>query len=81
MRDTGTDRFTPRLRPGDMDMPQRPWVDDFPAGYMKRGMHLLPRQGDRAPWLNTQCYSEDKKLMREPLVQDGTLHFESSQAG
>ncbi|MEE2768726.1 MAG: NAD(P)/FAD-dependent oxidoreductase, partial [Actinomycetota bacterium] len=36
MTETGTTRCTPRLRPEDAGMPERPWIDDFPAGYMKR---------------------------------------------
>ena len=48
MRNTGTDTATPRLRPSDLDMPRRPFIDDFPAGYMQRMMPMLPKQGDRA---------------------------------
>ena len=33
---------TPRLRPRDRDMPQRPWIDDFSSGYMQRMMPMLP---------------------------------------
>jgi len=77
MRATGTDRCTPRLRPSDRDMPERPWIDDFSSGYMQRAMHMLPRQGDRAPWLNTQRYSQDKKLIGEAPVDDGVMHFEA----
>jgi cation diffusion facilitator CzcD-associated flavoprotein CzcO len=76
MRETGSDRCTPRLRPSDRDMPERPWIEDFSSGYMQRAMHLMPRQGDRAPWLNTQRYSEDKKLFREDPVDDGVMQFE-----
>ena len=57
---TGTTQCTPRLRPSDLDMPERPFIDDFSAGYMQRVMPLLPRQGDREPWLNTQSYDADK---------------------
>ena len=80
MRDTGTDRCTPRLRPADEGMPGRPWIDDFPAGYMQRAMHLFPKQGDRAPWLNTQRYSQDKKLFRDGPMEDGVMSFESSES-
>ena len=78
MRETSTDRCTPRLRPDDRAMPARPWIDDFPAGYIKRALPLLPRQGDRAPWLNTQHYASDKKLLREGPIEDGVLTFESN---
>ena len=75
MRDTGTDQCTPRLRPSDRDMPERPWIDDFSAGYMQRMMPKMPKQGDRAPWLNTQRYSKDKKLLGNASVDDGVMQF------
>ncbi len=75
MRDTGTTTATPRLRPSDADMPRRPWIDDFPAGYMQRMMPMLPKQGDRAPWLNTQSVSKDKKLIGKADVDDGVMIF------
>ena len=75
MRTTGTVVCTPRLRPSDRDMPERPWIDGFPAGYMERSMPLLPRQGDREPWLNTQRYSQDVALIRRAPVDDGVMQF------
>ncbi|MEZ5166569.1 MAG: hypothetical protein R2695_08750 [Acidimicrobiales bacterium] len=80
MRLTGTDVCTPRLRPSDHDMPRRPYIDDFSAGYMQRMMPMLPKQGDRAPWLNTQRYSEDKKLFREGPLDDGVMQFTRAPA-
>lgn len=77
MRDTGMVQCTPRLRTSDADMPPRPYIDDFSAGYMQRMMPMLPKQGDRAPWLNTQRYSEDKKLFRDGPLEDGVMQFES----
>ena len=75
MRKTDTTQCTPRLRASDHDMPPRPWVDDFPGGYMNRVMPLLPRQGDRAPWLNTQDYRKDVKLLGKAPVEDGVMEF------
>lgn len=75
MRDTGTTTATPRLRPSDADMPRRPWVDDFSAGYMRRMMPMLPKQGDREPWVNTQDYKADRKLLGEAPVDDGVMTF------
>ena len=75
MAETGTNVCTPRLRPSDRDMHQRPWIDDFSAGYMQRVMPRLPKQGDRDPWVNTQSYSRDKKLFRKSPVADGVMHF------
>jgi cation diffusion facilitator CzcD-associated flavoprotein CzcO len=74
LRDTGTDECTPRLRPSDRSMPERPWIDDFSAGYMQRMMPMLPKQGDREPWINPQRYAVDRKLFRQP-VDDGVMRF------
>ncbi len=75
MRETGTTQCTPRLRPSDYDMVPRPFIDDFPAGYIKRAMHLLPRQGDREPWLNTQNYLRDRKFIGRQPVDDDVMEF------
>jgi cation diffusion facilitator CzcD-associated flavoprotein CzcO len=75
MRDTGTDQCTPRLRPGDHDMVPRPFIDDFSANYMQRVMPMLPKQGDREPWVNTQSYSADRKLIAKAPVDDGVMQF------
>jgi monooxygenase len=75
LRDTGTDICVPRLRPSDRDMPARPWIDDFSSGYMQRMMPMLPKQGDRAPWLNPQRYSRDKRLLGSGPVDDGVMQF------
>ncbi len=66
---------TPRLRSEDRDMPARKWITEFSSGYMQRVMHMFPKQGDKAPWLNTQNYSEDKKLLATREVDDGVLQF------
>jgi monooxygenase len=75
MRATATDQCTPRLRDSDTDMPERPWIDDFSAGYMQRAMHLMPRQGDREPWINPQDYKRDKEMFRKSPLDDGVMQF------
>ncbi|WCO66032.1 NAD(P)/FAD-dependent oxidoreductase [Iamia majanohamensis] len=79
MRATGTDTSVPRLRPSDRAMPERPWIDDFSAGYMQRMMPMLPKQGDREPWVNTQRYDADRKLIAKAPVDDGVLRFTHSR--
>jgi cation diffusion facilitator CzcD-associated flavoprotein CzcO len=74
MTGTGTDHCTPRLRDTDREMPSRPWIDQFSSGYVQRALHLLPRQGDREPWINPQTYARDQKLFRTP-VDDGVMRF------
>ena len=78
MRDTGTDYCVPRLRPTDAGMPRRPWIDDFSAGYMRRVMPMMPKQGDRPPWLNTQRHHEDVKLITKAPIDDGVMQFHTA---
>jgi hypothetical protein len=80
MDETACRQCTPRLHGGDRDMPARKWITDFSSGYMQRVMHLFPKQGDKAPWLNTQNYVEDRKLLSERAVDDGVLQFSNPAA-
>jgi cation diffusion facilitator CzcD-associated flavoprotein CzcO len=50
------------LRPEDVEMPLREWIDpeNFDPGYMMRGMHLLPKRGDKPEWQHTQDYWTEK---------------------
>jgi len=79
MKETGTDQCTPRLRSSDRDMPERPWIDGFTPGYIQRMIHRLPKQGDRAPWINTQHYSQDKKMFLKSPIDDGVMQFTKSR--
>lgn len=74
----GVRQCTPHLRPDEQNMPTRPWVEDFSSGYMQRSMHLFPKQGDREPWLNTQNYKRDRKMIRRDALEDGALIFDNS---
>jgi cation diffusion facilitator CzcD-associated flavoprotein CzcO len=75
MDELGMRQCTPALADDEREMPQRPWIEDFSSGYMQRKMHLMPRQGDHAPWVNTQNYAADKKMVRRSRLDDGTLRF------
>ena len=58
MKKKGATMVTPRLRPEDKDMPLSDWMDpeNFNPGYLMRGMHLLPKKGDKPEWQHTQDY-------------------------
>ena len=79
MTETDTVQCTPRLRPSDRTMPERPWIDGFSAGYMQRVMHRFPKQGDREPWINPQSYSADKQMFRKGDIDDGVMQFERAK--
>jgi hypothetical protein len=69
----------PRLRESDRDMALRPWVDpeDFNPGYLARGMHLLPRQGELDPWRHEQDYPLDRERLAGADLDDGSLAFDA----
>jgi hypothetical protein len=69
------ERAVPRV--ADPDMPRRPYIVDFPAGYMQRKLHLYPKQGPKAPWIASQSYAYDKKVLLGPKaeIDDGVIEF------
>ncbi len=71
----GLRQCQPCLRDEDQKMPTRSFIDNFSPGYLERVMHLLPKQGDRQPWLNLQNYQQDKKMLRYGPIEDGVLRF------
>lgn len=77
----GVRQCTPRLRADDLTMPTRPFIENFSSGYVQRNMHLLPKQGDREPWVNPQNYRRDKKLLLRDSIEDGVLVFDNDAVG
>ena len=80
MAELGSVSVTPRLRPVDRNMKSKPMIEDFSPGYMRRALHLFPKQGDKDPWRNTQNYTLDKQTIREAPLEDGVLEFASASA-
>ena len=68
---------TPKLRETDKDMPARPFIEseNFNAGYLMRSMHIMPRQGDREPWIFSQDYYQEKATLPAADLEDGTLIY------
>ena len=62
MKEKGARQVTVALRPEDQDMPLLPWIDpdDFNPGYLMRGMHLLPKRGNKREWQHTQDHWAEK---------------------
>ncbi len=69
---------TPELRAEDADMPLLPFIDEenFNAGYLMRSMHLLPKQGDREPWVFSQDYHREKDTIPATDLTDGSLQYQ-----
>lgn len=58
----------------DPTMPTRPLLD-FGAGYVKRALADLPRQGAAYPWVMSMDYTQDESALREGPVEDPNLRF------
>ena len=54
-------------------MPLLPWIDpdNFNPGYLMRGMHLLPKRGDKPEWQHTQDYWSEKDQWPAIDLDDG----------
>jgi len=77
MRAKGVSRVTPALRPEDKDMPLLPWIDteNFNPGYIMRGMHLLPKRGDKPEWAHTQDYWAEKDQLPAIDLDDAAFRY------
>jgi len=70
-------KVTVALRAQDRDMTLSPWIDpeNFNAGYMLRGLHLLPQRGDKPEWQHTQDYwAERTQLPAIDLNNDAFVY-------
>ena len=78
MKERGARKVTPTLRPDDKDMPLLPWIDpeNFNPGYLMRGMHLLPKRGDKPEWQHTQDYWTEKDQFPAIDLDDGAFVYD-----
>ena len=65
MEARGAKQVDVALRPEDKDMPLSNWIDpeNFNPGYLMRGLHLLPKAGDKPEWRHTQDYWLEKDAL------------------
>jgi monooxygenase len=68
----GTPVVVPHAPPGETGTAP---VIDLAAGYIRRGTHLMPRQGRRAPWTVHQNYLRDLLLLRLPSRRDALRYL------
>jgi cation diffusion facilitator CzcD-associated flavoprotein CzcO len=77
MDEKGLRRVEPALRPEDADIKLGPWIDpeDFNPGYMMRGVHLMPKAGDRPEWRHTQDYWSEKDVLPVLDLEDPIFRY------
>ncbi|WP_246700985.1 NAD(P)/FAD-dependent oxidoreductase [Rhodopseudomonas sp. BR0M22] len=77
MKAQGYRSVVPALRPEDRDMPLLPWIDpeNFNPGYLMRGMHLLPKRGDKPEWQHSQDYWTEKDQLPAIDLADSAFVF------
>ena len=77
MDEGGARMVTPALREQDRQMEPKPFItdDNFNAGYIMRGVGIMPMQGDELPWVMTQDYTIDKDEIPGADLDDGTLVY------
>jgi cation diffusion facilitator CzcD-associated flavoprotein CzcO len=77
MRDKGAKKVAVALRPEDADMPLLPWIDpeNFNPGYVMRGMHLLPKRGDKPEWQHSQDYWTEKDVFPAINLDDPAFAY------
>jgi cation diffusion facilitator CzcD-associated flavoprotein CzcO len=77
MKEKGWRKVIPSLRPEDKDMPLGPWMDpdNFNPGYVMRGVHLLPKRGDKPEWRHSHDYEADKSVLAAADLDDGALVY------
>jgi cation diffusion facilitator CzcD-associated flavoprotein CzcO len=82
MRKKGASKVTVALRPEDRDMPLLPWIDpeNFNPGYLMRGMHLLPRRGNKPEWQHSQDYWAEKDELPAIDLDDAAFVYERGVA-
>ncbi|MEM7031936.1 MAG: NAD(P)/FAD-dependent oxidoreductase [Chloroflexota bacterium] len=76
MDKAGARQCTPRL-PEGTPIADQPWIKNFSSGYIQRSLHLMPKQAENEPWINSQNHQHDKKIIEQSPVTDEGLIFEA----
>jgi len=73
----GATSVTPTLLDSERDMELLPWIteDVFNPGYLKRSLHLMPKQGDRDPWKNVPDYYKERELLPKVDLDEPQLVY------
>lgn len=78
----GSPKVEVALRPQDKDMPLLSWIDpeNFNPGYLMRGMHLLPKRGDKPEWQHSQDYWREKDELPLIDLDDAAFVYSGTKA-
>jgi cation diffusion facilitator CzcD-associated flavoprotein CzcO len=78
MDERGARKVSVAVPPEDRDMPLLPWIDpeNFNSGYIMRGMHILPKRGDKPEWQHTQDYWREKNEFPAIDLNDRVFVYE-----
>jgi monooxygenase len=77
LRASGYDAVVPERDPS---VEEEPFMD-FASGYVQRSLHLLPKQGSRAPWRLRMNYLRDVLTIRRGALEDDALRFSRAGSG
>lgn len=81
MDQRGAGSCTPTVSESDQDMDVLPWIgeDEFNAGYMQRGKHLMPNQGSSEPWkFSADYYTEKDQLPFVDLNEEALVYEDAT---
>jgi monooxygenase len=53
---------------------------ELSAGYIRRGVDALPKQGTATPWRMQQHYPRDRRMMRRGRIADAGIRFRQAPA-
>jgi len=76
LRERGYDTVVPERDPSVVEEP----FMDFSSGYVQRSLHLLPKQGSRAPWRLRMNYLRDLVTIRRGRLEHESLRFSRSRS-
>jgi cation diffusion facilitator CzcD-associated flavoprotein CzcO len=81
MKQRHASRVEVALRPEDRDMKLLPWIDpeNFNPGYLMRGMHLLPKRGEKREWQHTQDYWREKDEFPAIDLDDSAFVYDAAR--
>jgi len=78
MKAKGKKSIEVALRPEDKGMKLSSWIDpeNFNPGYLMRGMHLLPKRGNKPEWQHTQDYWVEREELPAIDLDDKVFVYE-----